>query len=704
MAAPEILNLFETRRGRYVHGFFIARGSTRRTGWEECARRLSDKASLETRLSLIAQTWVQLCAHLKAVQPLTRATSVIPAISPQWARLAPFDEEDLDSPFETLADPTDSGACARRRQFPSDNLPVIGSAPIAHNPDRRRRKGGLLNNPSTGLRIDFTSEEGFRQNAKKNKKNNAAKANNNNSNKNNNVDNGAKKEEDAGEANNGDASGNAPGGDAGSGDGGGGDDKKDDDKKEEVKEEVKEEEKKEEKEEEKKEEKKEEAEPIDDWGEFTGGSKKKKKKKGAVVVDPPPAPDPPVVVEEKAADPAPPAVESGPGGFQSFSDIKLDDKRAADAQPSTTGTKSSPFGGWAPTSFLSSWGLAGSRSSVKAKDSVEDVSSDNKTSKPQKDDSPSFSFGATADGAGGNGQETKPADNEANDLGFSTTKTKTKKKKKASVWDDLEPEPEPVVEAPAPAPDPPDVLEEVDAFSISSKKSKSKKEPSIAEEPNLEGFKGSDSAWDFWGAKKKTKAPVFLDEPKPSDPEPDPELDPPAGPKTAGSDGVDNGADPEWGWGGATTTKKSKKNKGKIGIADEPPKDPEPEPIPEPDPAPDVTGDDFWGSVGTKKSKKKSKVSEPEPKIERQPTPEPEPIWGLSKKDKKSKKKVAAEPDPPKAPEPEPEPEARARARARTRTGTGTRAGTRASAGTRKRGERPMGLVDLKEKKRRKPG
>jgi hypothetical protein len=167
-------------------------------------------------------------------------------------------DEDLDSLSPGLIDPTDSGAYAYRRQPPSSNLTGAAAVPAKSEPRRRHRKDGLLSDPATSFRIDFTSEDGFRTHAPKRKnkpKAGPAKVNNNNKNNssnNNNADDSAKKEADAGEANNGDAS----GGDAGGGGDDGkkeddkkGGDKKEEDKKEEVKEEeVKEEEKKEEKE------------------------------------------------------------------------------------------------------------------------------------------------------------------------------------------------------------------------------------------------------------------------------------------------------------------------------------------------------------------------------------------------------------------------------------------------------------------------
>jgi hypothetical protein len=65
MATAEVLNYLETWPGRSVHGFPTAGNSTRGIGWDERTGRLSDKASLETRLNLIAQNWVELRTNLE---------------------------------------------------------------------------------------------------------------------------------------------------------------------------------------------------------------------------------------------------------------------------------------------------------------------------------------------------------------------------------------------------------------------------------------------------------------------------------------------------------------------------------------------------------------------------------------------------------------------------------------------------------------
>jgi hypothetical protein len=65
MATAEVLNYLETWPGRSVHGFSTAKNSTRGIGWDERTKRPSNKASLEIKLNLIAQTWVELCTNLE---------------------------------------------------------------------------------------------------------------------------------------------------------------------------------------------------------------------------------------------------------------------------------------------------------------------------------------------------------------------------------------------------------------------------------------------------------------------------------------------------------------------------------------------------------------------------------------------------------------------------------------------------------------
>ena len=65
MASVEVLNPFETWPGLSALGFSTPGNSPTTIGWDEWSRRLPEKANLETRLSLIAHTWVELCASLK---------------------------------------------------------------------------------------------------------------------------------------------------------------------------------------------------------------------------------------------------------------------------------------------------------------------------------------------------------------------------------------------------------------------------------------------------------------------------------------------------------------------------------------------------------------------------------------------------------------------------------------------------------------
>ncbi len=65
MASAEVLNPFETRLGPSDLGFPTYANSLTTIGWDEWSRRLSGKVILETRLSLIAHTWVELCASLE---------------------------------------------------------------------------------------------------------------------------------------------------------------------------------------------------------------------------------------------------------------------------------------------------------------------------------------------------------------------------------------------------------------------------------------------------------------------------------------------------------------------------------------------------------------------------------------------------------------------------------------------------------------
>jgi hypothetical protein len=65
MASAVVLNPLGTWQGHPAHGSPTARTSTRATGWDERSGRLLEKALLDSKLNLIAHTWVELCASLK---------------------------------------------------------------------------------------------------------------------------------------------------------------------------------------------------------------------------------------------------------------------------------------------------------------------------------------------------------------------------------------------------------------------------------------------------------------------------------------------------------------------------------------------------------------------------------------------------------------------------------------------------------------
>ncbi|KAI2602366.1 hypothetical protein GGR54DRAFT_526260 [Hypoxylon sp. NC1633] len=663
-----------------------------------------DELDLDTQLRLIARTWILTAPTLLSARHdldhhIICKPLVLPDPTPKRSRLpAKPCDDDLLPDFPT--DPAEAGQSARQRNL---SCSVLGCPSPAVDDSRRRReqrRDPLINDPTPGLYLDLTSDEGVIQHAKKKgAKKSQPQAFNWGAELNKDAGGGA--DGGAGGDQNGDAG--KTGGDAGgdgNGDGkGNGDDKdKDKDKKDKDKEKEKEKEKDEEKN------MKEEvgAAKVDEtWGSFEPVGKKKKKGKN--------------LVEEKT-EPMDTPIKS-----DTFHEIKLDDTKPSldlDFGGSTPDSKSgllSTWGGSWVKGGLSSW-LSG-KDADKPKDTEEkrddfsvnlvaDTSVDTTTHttpwsidrpKPKKKDKTTMSFGGfdEVDLA----KSEKSLDKKDEGFDFSFGSTSKDKKNKTSVWG-MNPEFEekkddPPAEsqdlgsgaaddawgsnawgtstskkkgkkgattlAPAPAPAPEKIEPVIDTtpapdndfLAPTSKKSKKKKKGAIEEvkepeppapepvpEPELDPEPVQDDVWDDpWNTAKKSKKKNILEESTPlsSKPEPKPF-------------GAVNDA---WGWG---------KTDKKKGIPEEP--------VSPPDPKPEIKEvDDFWGSIAKKEEKKKKSsknIVDLEPVAE--PVVEPlvkEPVeletkldesWGVPTT-KKSKKKKGKATDPVPEPVPELEPE-----------------------------------------------
>ncbi|KAK8048564.1 hypothetical protein PG994_010294 [Apiospora phragmitis] len=234
---------------------------------------LWDDLDVQVRLNLIARAWQisQKNATNVALREQNNPSSllrqqviskplIVPNASPKRSRLSA--QCDTPGPIDdTLHDPsrTDQGACQR--------APTPEDAPAPSNPEttrRRSREDLIFRDPSMDVQVDFSSEEGFSQFAKKKKKaapttfNWGAELGKDGDGPNGDDGNGGDQNGGGGDT------GAGGGGDAGGGGSGGGDDDKD-------------------KDEDKKD------EPEDPWGAFeAAGAKKKKGKKGT---EPEPAPE-----------------------------------------------------------------------------------------------------------------------------------------------------------------------------------------------------------------------------------------------------------------------------------------------------------------------------------------------------------------------------------------------------------------------------
>jgi hypothetical protein len=332
---------------------------------------------------------------------------IIPDATPKRSRRL-LAQCDIPESSDETVDPARTGEDARQQPLPRDS-----AAPVPTNPEarRERRRDVILNDPSMDSLIDFSSEEGFYQFAKKKKK--ATQAFN--------WDEPEKKDEppaDGGDGNGGDPnggdSGNAGGDGAGAGGGdgdGNGDDK---DKKDEGG----------------------DANPDDEWGSFaTVGKKKKKGKKGAAVEEP-----------TENAVPEVPEVK-----FDSFQEIKLDDPAPAlevNFGGDSAENKGSSFGTWGTSwNTGSTWDWSGTKDGNKDKDEGPKEDADaNPWSinrpKPKKKGKTTFTFGAFDEEEEKSEEPPAAAEEEKKDddftFSFGTSK-KDKKKKKNSIWD---PEPE----------------------------------------------------------------------------------------------------------------------------------------------------------------------------------------------------------------------------------------------------------------------
>ncbi|KAK7969244.1 hypothetical protein PG988_008317 [Apiospora saccharicola] len=231
---------------------------------------------------------------------------IVPNASPKQSRLSAQCEppKAID---DTLRDPSRTGhAACQRAPAPEENAPAPSDPETT---SRRSREDSIFRDPSMDVHIDFSSEEGFSQFAKKKKKAPAPAAFNWGDELNK-GDGTAGDDGNGGDQNGGggggDAAGSGNGGDAGGGGSGGGDDDKDKDK-----------------------DKKDDPAPEDPWGAFeAAGTKKKKGKKGA---EPEPVPEPVPTT---------------------FDDIKLDDPPPDEGKKET---KTGVFASWG-----SSWLTGGS--------------------------------------------------------------------------------------------------------------------------------------------------------------------------------------------------------------------------------------------------------------------------------------------------------------------------------------------------------
>lgn len=221
----------------------------------------------------------------------------IPEILKLWPDLSEDVSELYDNHTDELA-----------RRHDCTEVPITPSSSNYKQEDH-----SIFRDPVMATPIDFNSEDGFKQAAKKKK----AAAKPAKSKWGDDEDEGSKKDDGEG-SNGGDKAGDA-GGDAGDAAGAGdGDDKKDEDKKDEDK---------------KEDEKPEEAED-DAWSSFVAPKSKKKGKKNNKVEDPP-------------AEPAPAAKEEKEEKFDAFHEIKLDDTVPSLDLDFGAGAKSSSgFGSW----------------------------------------------------------------------------------------------------------------------------------------------------------------------------------------------------------------------------------------------------------------------------------------------------------------------------------------------------------------------
>jgi hypothetical protein len=220
----------------------------------------------------------------------------VPNVPEPWRAIPrPSDEE-------TPLYETNTDAPARKHSHESCEARLSPPSSLEKRDDQ-----SLFRDPTMTGPIDFGSEEGFTQAAKKKKK--AAASNWDEPEKDD-----SKKEE--GDGNNGDAKdGDKATGDTGAG--AGDDDKKDDTNGDGTK----------------------EADPADAWDSFLPAKGKKKGKKGAKIEEAIAAPDPP------------PAAE-----FDAFHEINLDTGPSLDLTFGDTSTKSSSFGSWG-----SSWNTGTTR-------------------------------------------------------------------------------------------------------------------------------------------------------------------------------------------------------------------------------------------------------------------------------------------------------------------------------------------------------
>ncbi|KAI0842289.1 hypothetical protein F5Y06DRAFT_172648 [Hypoxylon sp. FL0890] len=568
-----------------------------------------DELDLQTRLELIARAWTLKAQTLSAQDRKSdhnvgyhdiSKPLVLPDPTPKRSRRLSRPRDGDSLPPDAPIDPTRTDGAARQRDPSHSASDCPPPPPDNSHRCRGKRRDSLINDPTTESYLDFLSEEGFIQHAKKKKKGGApapsafdwSDAIKNEGGGGDGGDNGdGKQNGDAGKS----------GGDAG-GDGNGNGDDKDKDKDKD-----KEKDKNEEKEKDKKEDAA-EAKTDDAWPTFEpAGGKKKKKGKGQV--------------EEKVD-----SLESSTKP-DAFHEIKLDD-----TGPSLD------------INFGSSTSETSKSNLLKPEKKEETATSPWSLDRPRpgKKDKTSTSFGGFNEV-----EETKVDEKKEDSLDFGFTSTSKKdSKKKTSVWDPepeaekkdeplagkknlgstttndpwaawgvvpnkgkkgttaAAPEPEkvePVVETPPPA---------NDLLAPTSKKSKKKKngvvevvkepDPPPAPEPEPEPEPAAaDDSWG-WGATKKDKSIGKSAE----------EIAPKAE--------VANKKEEDDFWGTITSSKKDKKKKGKVSVVADPEPEPEPAPEPEPElepvvePEPEKKADDGWGvaTTVTKKKGKKGKTVE----------------------------------------------------------------------------------------------